>query len=175
MAWATGMAPGPMTISGAITDFDLNDFYPPFPIKTAATSVSRLEAPSTLGLAVFAWADGDDPASIQAQHVNWDGRIGPPTATPSVAAGPDAQATLAVAPHPVVGATTVRVTLVQPAAVRLEVLDALGRRVAVVTDGSLGAGDHVLPWDATGLAPGVYLARLSVGDATTARRVVVAR
>ena len=177
VAWAEGAAPSPMTLYAQGFVSANGPMWDPLAFKTAPTSVSRLHSSAgayeVLQVA-FAWSDGE-PGTVKGQTVTWNGTLTNPGPTPSVAAGPDAQATLAVAPHPVVGATTIRVTLVQPAAVRLEVLDALGRRVAVLANAAFGAGDHALPWDATGLAPGVYLAQLSVGDATTARRVVVAR
>ena len=41
-----------------------------------------------------------------------------------------------------------------------------GRRVAAPIRGSWPAGPHEITWDARGLAPGVYLARLTADGAT---------
>ena len=58
--------------------------------------------------------------------------------------------------------------------VRAEAFDALGRRVAVLFDGSAPAGGFRLTLDGAGLAPGVYAVRVAVGggaDVLTQRLV----
>ena len=89
---------------------------------------------------------------------------------------PSAGAALAVAPNPAGGAATVRLDLPAPAEVRVAVYDVLGRRVATLAAGPLGAGLHRLPFDASRLAPGAYVVRAGVGGgAALVRRVTVAR
>ena len=96
--------------------------------------------------------------------------------TPTDPAPPASGAALTVGPNPAGGAATVALTLPAPAEVRVAVYDALGRRVAVLTAGPLGAGRHRLPLDAAPLAPGVYVVRAEVGGAAVvARRLTVAR
>jgi len=93
-------------------------------------------------------------------------------------AGPDApRLTLeAPAPNPTHGALTLAFTAGDAEPVTLEVHDALGRRVAVALDGAvLAAGRHVATVDASRLAAGVYVVRLTQGDRQAVRRVVVAR
>lgn len=81
---------------------------------------------------------------------------------------PETVADLTVAPNPVRDAATVRFGLAAPADVQVTVSDALGRRVLERTV-ALGAGDHTLPLDVSGLAPGLYLVRLGAGtEAATA-------
>ena len=53
--------------------------------------------------------------------------------------------------------------------------DVLGRRVAVLADGPLAAGEHRIALDAARLAAGVYVLVLESGGRRTARTVVVAR
>ncbi len=80
-------------------------------------------------------------------------------AVPSAAepASPTAGVTLAPArPNPATGRVETVLHLPAPGPVRAEVLDALGRRVALLRDAPLPAGDHRLTWDAAA-APGVYL------------------
>lgn len=50
--------------------------------------------------------------------------------------------------------------------VRLEVFDALGRSVNVLVDGRLAAGTYDVTMDGTGLSSGVYIYRLSAGEKT---------
>ena len=93
----------------------------------------------------------------------------------STAPSPESSAlSLTVSPNPSAGASSVAVSLASPAAVRVAVVDALGRTVAVLHEGPLAAGATRLSVPA-GLAAGVYAARASspAGDAAT--RWVVAR
>ncbi len=84
---------------------------------------------------------------------------------------------LSVAPNPLTSGTALRVALPRPAEATLEVLDVLGRRVALVHEGMLAAGAHALRWEpAAGLRGGVYLVRLRVaGEAARTQRVTLAR
>ena len=88
---------------------------------------------------------------------------------------PEAAPTLALGapyPNPASGPTTVPLTLRHGGHVEAVVHDALGRRVAVLLDGTTSTGTHALRLDAAGLAPGTYwiIARLG---ADTARAAVV--
>lgn len=79
-------------------------------------------------------------------------------------------------PNPFGAQTTVTFTLPETAQVRLEVYDALGRRVAVLADGPRGAGSHDVTFSGGSLPPGLYLVRLTAsgasGEHTATRRVV---
>ena len=88
--------------------------------------------------------------------------------TVAVEPPPDGAVSLAVAPNPSAGEVAVTVSLAAAQAVRVAVVDALGRSVAVVHDGPLAAGRHRLALPAA-LAPGVYAV---VGAGTSARWVV---
>ena len=70
---------------------------------------------------------------------------------------------------------TIRFAVAQAGPVRLAAYDLLGREVAVLVDGSLPAGPQRLTWTASGLAPGTYVLRLTAGDASVSRAVVVVR
>ncbi len=85
------------------------------------------------------------------------------TATPSLPAG------LRLAgnhPNPFNPSTEFRFALAKAGNARFTIYDTGGREVAVLVDGPLAAGDHVLNWRADGLGSGVYLYRLEV-DGTT--------
>ena len=58
---------------------------------------------------------------------------------------------------------------------RIELYDAMGRRVATLYDGTATAGEHVLPFDASGFIPGMYFVRLATGGKTEVRKMVVVR
>jgi hypothetical protein len=59
--------------------------------------------------------------------------------------------------------------------VRLSVYDVLGREVAVLVDEAKQPGAHTVRFDASGLASGVYLCRLTAGSFVQTRKMVLAR
>jgi hypothetical protein len=63
-------------------------------------------------------------------------------------------------PNPFNPTTTIRFALDSPSQVRLTVTDVLGRQIAVVHEGMLGAGNHEHRFDGATLASGVYVYRL---------------
>jgi hypothetical protein len=81
---------------------------------------------------------------------------------PSPEALPDQLVLAQNYPNPFNPVTSIRFALPEAAAVRLEVFDVLGRRVALLADGKRGAGWHEARWDASGVPSGLYLYRLSV-------------
>ena len=91
-------------------------------------------------------------------------------------AAPDgAELSLAVHPNPASGRAEVPFALAASADVRLSVVDALGREVAVLADGPHAAGDHAASLDAGSLAAGVYVVRLRGDGAHAVRRLTVVR
>ena len=92
----------------------------------------------------------------------------------AAADAPEFGAALTVGPNPTRGAATARITLGASAPARVAVQDVLGREVAVLHDGPLGAGEHAFALPAE-LAPGVYVVRASTGGVASARTVTVVR
>ncbi len=139
--------------AGAVTAFDVSD---PATIQPVAAATLEAGAPSDIAVT----ADRVAVATLTA------GIYGYTSVT--VASEPPPRATLAleVGPTPSRGPLTVRVAA---DAARVEVLDALGRRVALLADGAV-AGP--LTWEATGVAPGVYLVRAVAGERVATARVV---
>ncbi len=74
---------------------------------------------------------------------------------------------------------SLRLDLAVAAEVTLAIFDVQGREMARVPYGSLGGGAHRLRWDGVTAgnvaSPGVYFARVGVGDRTFVRRVVRVR
>jgi hypothetical protein len=87
--------------------------------------------------------------------------------------GPDAPAAFRLDgahPNPFSGAATLAFAVPEAGAVRLEVFDVLGRRVAVLVDERLPAGAYEATLDGAGLPSGVYVARLTAaGQAATTK------
>ncbi len=57
--------------------------------------------------------------------------------------------------------------------VKLAVYDIAGREVAVLAEGFYPAGHHSMPFDASGMASGVYFARLSAGECSQTRKLTL--
>lgn len=78
-------------------------------------------------------------------------------------------------PNPFNPTTTIRYSLAEAGPVRLDVLDMLGRRVAVLAEGFQSPGTYAVAFDASHLPSGSYLYRLQAGDRVETRRMVLVR
>ena len=78
-------------------------------------------------------------------------------------------------PNPASGTVRLGFHLAAPTAVRLTVVDAVGREVAIAADGSFVAGRHEVVVETDRLAPGPYLARLRAGALSDSARFTVIR
>jgi hypothetical protein len=76
-------------------------------------------------------------------------------------------------PNPFNPSTVIRYGLPVQAQVRLEVFDTIGRRIAVLADGTQNAGYHEVTFAKPDLAAGVYLYRLTAGSFSETRRFVL--
>jgi hypothetical protein len=76
-------------------------------------------------------------------------------------------------PNPFNALTTIEFTLARASEVKLEIFDILGRKVAMLAEGRLGAGKHRVRWDAGEVPSGVYFYRLSAGDRGAARMCIL--
>jgi hypothetical protein len=71
-------------------------------------------------------------------------------------------------PNPFNPGTTIRFTNISFSNVKVDVFDMLGRHVAELANRPFGAGEHRIEFDATGLATGAYIVRLTTdGDVVT--------
>ena len=80
-----------------------------------------------------------------------------------------------VSPNPSAGGAEVVVTLAAPGEVAASVYSVLGRRVAVLHEGLLGAGEHAFDLDTHSLPTGVYVVRVAAGSEAASQAVTVLR
>ena len=78
-------------------------------------------------------------------------------------------------PNPFVRQTTIRYALPKASEVRLDVYDAVGRRVSTLIDGQQAAGRKVITFDAERLTSGTYFVRLTAGGQVRTRRLTVVK
>ena len=76
-------------------------------------------------------------------------------------------------PNPATGPVALRLHLGTAQPLRVEVYDALGRRVALLHDGTLPAGTHRLGFEAQGFPTGVYVVHARGVEGGVSRRVLV--
>jgi hypothetical protein len=83
---------------------------------------------------------------------------------------------LTVVPNPARSRANLKYTLPQRGRVSLRLFDLSGRPVATLAEGDKAAGWHSAVWNAQGVAPGVYLARLNaLGTVLTAKLIITGR
>jgi hypothetical protein len=78
-----------------------------------------------------------------------------------------------VHPNPSAGRFQIPVLLTESLEARIEVYDITGRRVALLWEGLLPAGEHGFEWEAPGMPDGCYLVRLSTPEASETTRCVL--
>ena len=78
-------------------------------------------------------------------------------------------------PNPFNPVTRIPLTLERPFPVRLSVHNLLGQEVAVLANGILPAGTHILPFQAGKLASGLYVVQLAAGGRTESRAITLLR
>ncbi|MEO8166951.1 MAG: endonuclease [bacterium] len=78
-------------------------------------------------------------------------------------------------PNPFNPSTTVSFALQHSSFASLKVFDVLGKEVTTLADERLEAGQHNIVWNATGVASGVYVCRLSVEGSIYSKRMILIR
>ena len=79
------------------------------------------------------------------------------------------------APNPATARTQIGFSLAQAGPARLAVYDVLGREVAVLASGEMSEGPHSVSLDASRLATGTYVYRLTAGGQSFVRQMTVVR
>jgi hypothetical protein len=76
-------------------------------------------------------------------------------------------------PNPFNPVTAIEFTLPRRTAVNISVYDLLGRRVAVLVDRTVDAGDHRVAWDGRDAASGMYVYRFTAGDTVISKKMML--
>jgi len=78
-------------------------------------------------------------------------------------------------PNPFNAQTNIGFSLAEAGNVTLEVYDIGGRLVTTLVDGHQKSGEHKVTWDGCDLASGVYFYKLTAGDYTETRRMMLVK
>lgn len=76
-------------------------------------------------------------------------------------------------PNPFNPSTEISFTLPQASHVLLEVYNVSGQLVDVLADGQHGAGEHIITWDGSGRASGIYFYRLQTDNALQTKKMLL--
>jgi hypothetical protein len=76
-------------------------------------------------------------------------------------------------PNPFNPSTTINFTLPQAGKVELAVYNVLGAKILTLVNGDLNAGYHLVKFDATKLCSGIYFYRLTAGNFTDMKKMVL--
>ena len=76
-------------------------------------------------------------------------------------------------PNPFNPTTEISFSLPWASHVKLEIFNVMGQKVATLVDGRREAGEHVVQWDGSAVASGVYLYRLQTGDFVDTKKMIL--
>ncbi len=76
-------------------------------------------------------------------------------------------------PNPFNPSTQIDFSIPQQSNVQLKVYNTLGQLVATLVNGNLSAGSHSVTFDARNLASGLYIYRLSAGNFTSVKKMML--
>ena len=76
-------------------------------------------------------------------------------------------------PNPFSSNTVIGFGLTEPAHLKLEVFDLLGRKVVTLIDGPKQAGFHSVAWNADSFASGIYFYRIEAGEFTKSEKMIL--
>ena len=80
---------------------------------------------------------------------------------------------LSAYPNPFNAKTTIKFSLSETAAIKLEIFDITGRLVRTLANSEFPAGENSVVWDAENSSSGVYFAKLSTPIGNTAKKLVL--
>jgi hypothetical protein len=78
-------------------------------------------------------------------------------------------------PNPFNPSTTIKFSLPEATTVKLTIYNALGELVSELVNNNLEAGNHIIEFDASQFASGVYLYRINTNDFVEAKKMVLTK
>jgi hypothetical protein len=78
-------------------------------------------------------------------------------------------------PNPFNPTTNITFSIPTRSRVTIQVYNILGQKIAILTDQEYTAGNHIVVWNASNIASGVYICRMTAADKTQTKKMVVLR
>jgi hypothetical protein len=78
-------------------------------------------------------------------------------------------------PNPFNAQTEISFEVLRACKVSLEVYNLSGQRIDTLVDTEMQAGRHVVSWDACGCSSGIYFYKLTAGDFSQTRKMILIR
>jgi hypothetical protein len=78
-------------------------------------------------------------------------------------------------PNPFNPSTVINYTLSQPGFVTIKIYNTLGQEVSTLLNGQMDAGKHTLTFDASKLSSGMYLYKITAGNFTQVKKMLLAK
>ena len=76
-------------------------------------------------------------------------------------------------PNPFNPSTTIKFSITEPAKVTLKIYDILGREVRTLVNETKNAGNYVVDFDASGFASGMYIYKITAGNFTASKKMML--
>jgi photosystem II stability/assembly factor-like uncharacterized protein len=153
--WVLGYGDAYRTLDGGTTWQHFNPF-----VDTGLADIDLVDANQ-------AWVSGWDGILLRFDGTNISAPDHPAVSSPaSLELSP-------VYPNPFNATTTIAYVVPQTERISLRVFDLLGREVAVLRDGMTEAGPHVLQFDGSRLASGMYFTRLEAGSQVQTQKMIL--
>jgi hypothetical protein len=99
--------------------------------------------------------------------------MGEPTSVADQGIMPTAYSLSQNYPNPFNPSTSIRYSVIKDGHVKLAVYNTLGKEVAVLVDGNVQAGSHKIDWKADELSSGVYFYKLTAGDFSATKKMIL--
>ena len=122
--------------------------------------------------AYFNWVS-EDTLNTMYQALKWFGIETTIVGVNDYNYGPSSFALEQNFPNPFNPSTTIKFTVPQYSKVTLKVFDILGREVSTLINENKSAGDYIVNFDASALASGMYIYKLTAGDFTAAKKMML--
>ncbi len=143
------------------------------------STVWQQQAPNTIGRGIVnAIATREsDGLVVVATHGNgvYSGTVNSLVSAPKETPKPSAFKLAQNYPNPFNPTTTIEYQLPSASFVKLEVFDALGRKVSTLVNERKSAGAHQVNFNATGLASGTYFYKLQAGNTVETRKMLLVK
>lgn len=166
---------GPWNVGGRTRALALDISDPTEQMST----VWQQQAPNTIGKGIVnAIATREsDGLVVVATHGNgvYSGTINSLVSAPKPTPKPSEFKLAQNYPNPFNPTTTIEYRLPTASEVKLEVFDALGRKVATLVNERKGAGAHQVTFNAAGLASGTYFYKLQAGNKVETKKMMLVK